>query len=693
LSAAYAGGKDPTRFKGFLDENISPGSKMPLSYNVYPSTYFDDVPDSKKNHDYNNATYVASCNKKWIEPKAMEKYEFQTETYLTNLGLNIYDGAIWCIAKSLLGGADEAMAYITNVLGADKTFQFGDIRGDAACKGDMYTGGCKDPEQAGACGFCYGDDLVSLGKENAFFFRMIGDYYGLQGTIDQRCPDLGHEWTWNDYKPILGENAWAQLLGPLTTAYIQAGRSYSGVSGTALKLANSITVALRAMRVGDLGAFYYSPHNAYFYHNMNAGATVSTENQASLLAGMKAYAQVLNAQEKHTEWCEVQGNIADIKRYLLSAWDSKERYFRQGGTYDRKTKKFTWAQGDSPKFAVDCQTWVGTVLGPQMVDDNFGAGASIQLWQEVKKRAGYRKQASGFVKGVGYTDNSISGEVLSGEWTLGAINWLRVLAAHKGYNTSVRQALQNEADYMRAAIDSELLMDAPTQNGTTHTQMKYASDRYYIPFGWWANPIGAIASTAWAVAVDSNFNPLMLNGAYSSEYDDLLAPMSCPPPPGPLTPPPATPVPPGGPCLPCTAGAVCCNPSVVGQKCPGDVDCCDCGASSCTCRSPTPAPPAPPTPSPAPGTPTPAPACAACSGVGSVCCAPGQMCPGNTPCCDCGAASCLCSSGPPPAPAPPPSPGQCKKCSSTSASCCSAGQLCISGHACCNCGAASCECN
>eukprot|EP00660_Eupelagonema_oceanica_P005810 gene5810-7392_t len=116
----------------------------------------------------------------------MEAYEFQTEQFLTKLGLNIYDGAVWCIAQALLGDAERAQRYIDGVLVPHKTQQFADIRGDAKCGGDLYTGECEDPEQAGACGMCYGDAMVTLNSSHAYFFRMIGDYYGLQGTVDAR---------------------------------------------------------------------------------------------------------------------------------------------------------------------------------------------------------------------------------------------------------------------------------------------------------------------------------------------------------------------------------------------------------------------------------------------------------------------------------------------------------------------------
>eukprot|EP01062_Namystynia_karyoxenos_P046672 TRINITY_DN3502_c0_g1_i1.p1 TRINITY_DN3502_c0_g1~~TRINITY_DN3502_c0_g1_i1.p1 ORF type:complete len:787 (+),score=207.98 TRINITY_DN3502_c0_g1_i1:77-2362(+) len=705
LAAAGAAIPDPSRFKGYLDENISPGSKMPLSYMVYPKDYFDKVPDSEKKHDYKNATFSYPCNKRWVQPAQMEKYEFQTETYLTSLGLNIYDGAVWCIAQSLLGNTGAPQSYIDNVLVQHKTAQFNDIRGDAKCGGDLYSGGCKDPTQSGACGFCYGDNLVTLDKDHAFFFRMIGDYYGLQGTVDQRCPDLGHEWTWNDYKPVLGENAWANYLGPLTVSYIAGGKSPSAVSGSAMTLATNLLVGLRSMRVGDLGGYFYSPHNAYFRSNMNAGSTVSIENQASLLAGLKAFRWVLASKGSsyHDLWCEVDDMIAGLEKFILSAWNPTKKFFRQGGTYDPKTKTFQWVQGDSPEFAVDCQTWVSTVLGPELIDKKFGKGTSADLWKLVKQRAGYGKQASGLVKGVGYTDNSLQGEVYSGEWTFGAINWLRVLANYQGYSSDVRSELATEATYMRQCIEDELTVSTPVQKGTTNRpSVLYADKRYYIPFGWWANRLPATASTGWAVAVDKNWNPFMLNGEYTSTYPDVVdGPSACPPPPPTPTGPPRTPAPPPGACSPCKDGP-CCDPTVPTQKCPGNIECCDCGSHACECPTTTPAPAPHPTPAPAPGPPTPptpptptpppgpgpSPACAVC-GKGP-CCSKGQFCMGGVPCCDCGADSCQCSTGPPPAPTPP--PGSCSVCGAGKGPCCSKGQVCLDGSACCDCGAPSCQC-
>ena len=40
----------------------------------------------------------------------------------------------------------------------------------------------------------------------------------------------------------------------------------------------------------------------------------------------------------------------------------------------------------------------------------------------------------------------------------------------------------------------------------------YANKRYFIPWGWWANPIPSLASSAWVVLIDENYNPFILGG-------------------------------------------------------------------------------------------------------------------------------------------------------------------------------------
>ncbi len=64
---------------------------------------------------------------------------------LTTLGLDIYDAAVREIALTLLGHGDIALAYESQTLVADKTFQFTNIRGSAPCAGIMYYNKCMFP--------------------------------------------------------------------------------------------------------------------------------------------------------------------------------------------------------------------------------------------------------------------------------------------------------------------------------------------------------------------------------------------------------------------------------------------------------------------------------------------------------------------------------------------------------------------
>jgi len=68
---------------------------------------------------------------------------------------------------------------------------------------------------------------------------------------------------------------------------------------------------------------------------------------------------------------------------------------------------------------------------------------------------------------------------------------------------------------MRQAIEEELSTVAVI-NSLRVDAILYANKRYWIPFGWWANPIPSLASTGWAALVDSMYNPFYLGGIYKT---------------------------------------------------------------------------------------------------------------------------------------------------------------------------------
>jgi len=203
--------------------------------------------------------------------------------------------------------------------------------------------------------------------------------------------------------------------------------------------------------------------------------------------------------------------ITNIESYVKLSYDTSLGYFRQGGSYDTITNEFKWAQGESG-FAVDCQTWAMSVVSPLLIDQWFGPNTAKLIWETTKKLGGYHYVPNtGYAEGVGFTINT-NDQVFSGEWSLGAINMLRIFANE--YNDD---SFNQEAQYMLNFINSALVK-AETIDQQSVLGVQYTNKRYWIPFGWWANPLLSIASTAWTVMVDSNYNPFYLGGQYIVNY-------------------------------------------------------------------------------------------------------------------------------------------------------------------------------
>eukprot|EP01064_Diplonema_japonicum_P019903 TRINITY_DN2882_c0_g1_i1.p1 TRINITY_DN2882_c0_g1~~TRINITY_DN2882_c0_g1_i1.p1 ORF type:complete len:960 (+),score=138.30 TRINITY_DN2882_c0_g1_i1:767-3646(+) len=624
--------KNPVRFERFMRINLATSGNMPLSYRVEPATYFNEVPTHMKTLTYTQSETVAECSASATKGVAtadqLNEYTFQTERYLTTLGLDVYDGAVWSMAMSVLTNEQLVRKYTRSVLETSTTAGLQSIRSDLACKGKDC-----DPFKE-SCGVCYGDDYTTLSKDNALMIRLIGDHFAAPGSSDARCPDISKAWQWNDFKPILGENAWSLLLGPLATA-IQRYGSAAAIPETSkdFLLALNIIPALEALKVNvsegsdGYGAYYYTANNIFTYagsNNLNAGSTVSIENQASLYAGLKGLEYVLS-EMKCTNLdcrairCDVGVHVNAVESLLLSAYNGQ--YFRTDGAYNATTRVWTWHE-DSP-FAADCQTWVGTVLGPAKIDARYGTNTTRNLWQTIKDKAGYGRFQNGTVRGVGYDDikdpvyyansttvasptfkislsilsslfdpttymplldsflsNNSMGvkaevvshqretngfesvsvafvaqegvdyttvrdvcfalvydlntpgnairdtlsvsrvsytEVFSAEWTLGAVNFARLIAAESSYPTNEVEDILWDADFMRRSLEEEQLFSF-THLGLATEAFTYANARYYVPFGWWANNIPSTASTGWGVMVDMGWNPLHVLGTMSSSY-------------------------------------------------------------------------------------------------------------------------------------------------------------------------------
>jgi len=176
-------------------------------------------------------------------------------------------------------------------------------------------------------------------------------------------------------------------------------------------------------------------------------------------------------------------------------------------------------------FAVDCQTWGMTVLGQKNVDSWYGTGTAYNIWQATKKFAGYYNP-QGQLGGVGYTivqNGNESSLIWSAEWTWGAIGACEKLAYE--YNligrADLATSLTADANSMINLVTQPIVRCA---NGAwcggglvqEDGSYLYANSRFFIPWGWYANPIGATCSTAWSVMHTHKFNPFILGGGFVS---------------------------------------------------------------------------------------------------------------------------------------------------------------------------------
>jgi len=262
---------------------------------------------------------------------------------------------------------------------------------------------------------------------------------------------------------------------------------------------------------------------------------VSNENNFSAYAAFKALLFILN--EYYTGGDPVLDSAKDTCKEMLKGlqmWFSKnllpvklggENVLSQGGhvTFDGRYKPQDGEQG----FAVDCQTWGLLNLGAVRFDAWYGSTTTAyQVWQSTKKLAGYYIDKQ--IAGVGYTipvDNkTLVNDIWSGEWTWGAVFMCRRLAMdyRRMGKTDWANDLEKDAASMVKLMNTSVI---PCDDGVwckgglvqKDGSYIYANKRFFIPWGWYANPIGATSSTGWAVFNDWNYDPFQLGGTFYSQ--------------------------------------------------------------------------------------------------------------------------------------------------------------------------------
>ena len=145
--------------------------------------------------------------------------------------------------------------------------------------------------------------------------------------------------------------------------YQRAPEDYVYFTSTGLNLALALLPALEKMQIKGLGAVYYTARNTFDTKDKDIGSSFSTENQISTLAGLRMLQHILTTSTKtsHKNHIRVVKDlISGITSYLRSSYKPALGYFSQGGHFDAKTGKITWAQ--EPFFATDCQVRLMTFI-------------------------------------------------------------------------------------------------------------------------------------------------------------------------------------------------------------------------------------------------------------------------------------------------------------------------------------------
>ncbi len=512
-------------------------------------------------------------------------------------GTDIYDAACWQIALAVCGKAG-----LKSSSGQD-LFAIAQNQNTLLKAG--YDGNAPEPHPGANRAVTRDDGVFSYNGEKiassneAYLFRMITRnwlskdpfigtpymQYIQAENLPQNSDYQAGKITWMDWKPITGENAWAFLIGPLQTAYLQqvsSGSQFVPFSSDPVQNALGILYALGRMQ-SEIGAIYYAcqgslgnqgdqPVNPY---------QVSVENNASSLAGLLIFQQVLADELKYEtdlsadQKQQVQTALSQIAamihggptpqgtqtKGLLSffknnAWNPDEGIFYQGGEANNPQLGADWVPVSEPK-AVDVNTWTVSVLGQPLIDQWFGSCSAYKIWQKVKSWGGF-VGPDGSIWGVGYSDQDGNGKedsaskgIISAEWTAGAINMLRCLiqqyqampltakcsSCQRMQNSKCVQDLQKDHDSMlknlmtlRTDLYSTTEAYSSVRPGdylslvpipSDKLAFLYASKRYMLPFGWYANPLPSTTSTSWAILLHYNFNPFKIGGDYSPPSFEL----------------------------------------------------------------------------------------------------------------------------------------------------------------------------
>ncbi|MBA3535300.1 MAG: hypothetical protein H0T84_01625 [Tatlockia sp.] len=222
------------------------------------------------------------------------------------------------------------------------------------------------------------------------------------------------------------------------------------------------------------------------------------------------------------------------------AFDVQNRIFYTRGTSRRTTETNDWRPypSDIKSYtAINTNLWAISALGVETIDNWFGSGTALQLWQTLRERAGYfnnNHTITGEFWGLGTSFNNNLGvkpdALMTTAETAAAINALNSLIDFYGDSSQtvnlsedlnaleqnilhLRNDLYLEANFMYGTT-KDFFITLPTNLGQAYL---YASRRFPIPFDWNANTLVSTLANCWVLMNNFNFNPFQYRGKLSGE--------------------------------------------------------------------------------------------------------------------------------------------------------------------------------
>lgn len=439
--------------------------------------------------------------------------EATIERSLQNTGLDIYDGAIWQMSLALAAkyqplaykqDVDNYQNFLVNGI-ADKEIAFQSYRAEG--------------------GYTYNGRYNYLSGQKAYLLKFISPVYAYNYDAVNGCM-----MNWPEWSAVTGEEAWAVLIGPVQSIYLlndgnnNPNWSADTQADNYLQLGKEALGAIQKMQAPSGGVY-----RNVAMPDQPQDLDISLENNFSLYAGLTMLEQALKQRDHVLSLTASKDVLQSDKDDLQTIATIKNRMVKffagLGGVpvYDRDGKYFyASVNGNVPNtkdFAVDVQTWGATVIATnpellQAMNDSYGPDVMFAMLQNAVTKSGYYDSHNQLL-GVGYTAQKASDDfyVMSGEWTLGAVNAAIVLADYYHADADKSSLLISEAKMMLKGLRQETSsLQGSDTSPTSRLSYLYANKRVLIPFGWYANKSPSTASTGWSLMVNSCFNPLELGG-------------------------------------------------------------------------------------------------------------------------------------------------------------------------------------